>query len=134
MGVLRGTLLGLTGVLGVLVERTFGLVSRALLEYAGIGPVPEPVGFLAACFVGVVAGDLAANLTGQNVRLGMIAGIKKGLIASFVAGTGLYLRQTGATTELLGPMMADVGVLSPEQAMLVGSIWVGAVLGDLLAA
>ena len=134
MGIVRGTVLGLTGVLGALIEQSFGVAGNAVMSLTGIGPLPPFASWILGCFLGVVAGDMATALMGKNVNLGRWAGIKKGLIVSFVAGLGLYLSTTGLTAEWLGPPLADTELATPRQAMRIGSIWLGAVLGDLFDA
>lgn len=134
MGIKRGTTLGLTGVLGALIERETGLVGGTLAAQFGVA-VPSPgLSWMLGVFVGVVAGDVATWLANEEVTLGRWAGIKKGLVASVVAGLGLYASTTGLAADVLGPHVRGVDVLTPALAMQVGSIWLGAVLGDLIAA
>ncbi|MFB6092515.1 MAG: hypothetical protein ABEK02_05845 [Haloquadratum sp.] len=133
MGIRRGTVLGLTGVAGALLEQQFGLVARVAGSALGVGAVPTAIGWILGCFVGVVAGDVVTAITGQDVNLGRWAGIKKGLFASTVAGLGLLVSGTGlADTLLAGPL--DAIPLAPADAVKIGSIWLGTVLGDFFDA
>ncbi|MGQ4557534.1 hypothetical protein [Halobellus sp. GM3] len=134
MGIRRGTVLGLTGVAGALIERQFGILGTALLNLTGLGPLPAVLSWILGCFAGVVAGDLATGITGQDVSLGRLAGIKKGLIASTVAALGFYLSSNGLVVGLLGGPLHSVPVFTPSSLLLIGSIWVGAVLGDFFDA
>jgi len=134
MGLRRGTVLGLTGIAGALIEQQFGLVGAVVLDLTGLGPLPPVIGWILGCFVGVLAGDLATGITGQEVNIGPVAGVKKGLLASFVAALGYYLSTTGLATDVLGEPLRAVPVYSPSTVLLVGSIWLGAVLGDLFDA
>lgn len=69
------------------------------------------------------------SLVGEAVSVGRWVGIRKGLIASVVAGLGFYASSTGVARELLGP--SGVGPVTPEVALLIGTTWLGGVLGDL---
>jgi hypothetical protein len=134
MGLRRGTVLGLTGIAGALIEQQFGLVGAVVLDLTGFGPLPPVVGWILGCFVGVVAGDLATGLTGQEINLGPVAGVKKGFFASVVAALGYYLSTTGLAREALAEPLRSVPVFDPSLVLLVGSIWLGAVLGDFFDA
>lgn len=129
MGIKRGTVLGLLAVAGALVERAFGVMQGAAMAGLGIGPPPAVVAWIGGCFVGVVAGDIVTWLVGGDVSVGRWVGIRKGLIASVVAGLGFYASSTGIARELLGP--SGIGPVSPEVALLIGTTWLGGVLADL---
>lgn len=134
MGIRRGTVLGLTGIAGALLERQFGLVGAVLTDLVGLGPIPPVFGWILGCFVGVVAGDIVTAITGQDVALGRWAGIKKGFVASFVAGLGYVLSSTGLAGAFLAASLSSVPGFGPESVLTIGSIWLGAVLGDLFDA
>jgi len=134
MGIKRGTVLGLTGIAGALIEQQLGLIGGVLMDVFAIGPLPALGSWTLGCALGVLAGDAATALTGQEVALGRWAGIKKGLIASLVAGLGFYMSTTGLATESIGTYVETVPKLAPEDVIKIGSIWLGGVLGDFFGA
>lgn len=131
MSIRRGTVLGLTGIAGALIERQFAVLGTTLMNVTGIGPLPAVVGWILGCCLGVIAGDVAAELRGQGLSLGRWAGIKKGLVASTVAALGFYASTTGVAGDLLAEPLQVVPRLDSTDAVRLGSIWLGAVLGDL---
>lgn len=129
MGIKRGTVLGITGIAGALIEDTVGFAGSVAADVLGIA-VPTAGGWLLGCLLGVVIGDILTTVLGKDVPLGRWAGIKKGLTASFVAGVGYYASTTGLASDVFAEYLRTLP-LSSAQVVKVGSIWLGAVLGDL---
>ncbi len=132
MGIKRGTVLGVTGIAGALIEDTIGLAGAVIADVFGIA-VPTAGGWLLGCLLGVVVGDALTVLLGKDVSLGRWAGIKKGLIASGVAAVGYYASTTGLASDVLEEYLRTLP-LSPAEVVKIGSIWLGAVLGDFFDA
>lgn len=97
MGIKRGTFLGLSGVGAWLLERQLSVIGTSLLSLLRSDPlgltvvaVPQPISWVVAVMLGIVAGDLVTALTGGDVTVGKWAGIAKGLIAAVVGLGALY--------------------------------------------
>lgn len=131
MGIVRGTKLAIVGVTGAILETNFTVCTGYLADLLDLDPLPAAVVWGCGCFVGIVAGDLATKLWGGELSWGPVAGLTKGLVASLVAVVGYLLQDSRLVAESLRPLLGPVEFLGPPGVILIVTIWLGAVLGDI---
>lgn len=127
----RGTFLAGTGILSALIEEQLGWIGSYLTTLLQTEPHPAFV-LWASLGVGVIVGDAVTSFLGGDITLGVVAGIKKGLIASSVGVVGVFLSDTGTGNSILHTISGSApGVtLSPSVTLKIGTIWAGVVLSD----
>lgn len=126
----RGTFLAVTGILSAIIEDQLNLIASSF-------PAPHPVfdhpAFLlwASLAAGVIVGDTVTRLFGQTPAFGMVAGIKKGLLASAIGVTMIFFSDTATGNEILYAVVETTpGVTRPSVALKIGIIWMSVVLSD----
>ena len=86
----RGTVLAGFGVGGWLLEQSVGYLAEGLAAVTS-ATLPPELAWMLACALGIVIGDLLSVLVGQDVSVGRVAGIIKGLIAALGGLIGLLV-------------------------------------------
>lgn len=131
MGFVRGTQLTLVGLTGAVLETKFTVCSGFIVDLLNTGRLPAAAVWGCGCLVSIVAGDLATKLWGGELSWGPMAGLTRGLVASLVAVIGYYLRDARLVAGALGPWLRPIEFLGPLEVILIVTVWLGAVLGDL---
>lgn len=127
-----GTILAIIGILSALIEQHLGFIASEIASSLGILPPPFVV-FWASASLGIIVGDFVTKILVRNVATGVLAGIKKGLIAGFIGSVGFFLSNTPIGRQLIRELTSFLSIQSPTSTVvMIITISLGTILGDYL--